>query len=263
MLGYLDTNADVPAQVFIEGLGSEFTSSGYDVYVYILGGVIGRGGDYTIGDTTIEHDVLDFFEGDYEEGPEGNYLLFTGLTDESFTLDAQPARGATRRAPINAIEIVASGVAADPGDFDGNGILDAADIDALTAEVKAGTNNASFDLNKDGSVNQEDRRVWVEDIRNTYFGDSNLDGEFSSSDFVTVFVPGEYEDGVEGNSTWASGDWNGDCEFSSSDFVAAFQGQGYEQGPRQGAAAQAVPEPATGILAVVVLALIGTIRGRK
>ena len=65
-------------------------------------------------------------------------------------------------------------------------------------------------MNNDNLVNGDDRQVWVEDLRTTYFGDSNLDGEFNSSDFVVVFNAGQYEDGVDGNSTWASGDWNGD-----------------------------------------------------
>ncbi|MEZ6117619.1 MAG: hypothetical protein R3C28_13735, partial [Pirellulaceae bacterium] len=77
----------------------------------------------------------------------------------------------------------------------------------------------------------------------TYIGDSNLDGEFTTSDLVLVFVAGEYEDSIDGNSTWASGDWNGDGDFTTSDLAFAFQLGGYEQGPR--AAVTAIPEPST------------------
>ena len=35
----------------------------------------------------------------------------------------------------------------------------------------------------------------------TWFGDVNLDGEFSSTDLVQVFQTGEYEDGIAGSST--------------------------------------------------------------
>jgi hypothetical protein len=134
------------------------------------------------------------------------------------------------------------------GDFDGDGMLTAADIDALSAAVRAGSTETRFDLNSDGSVNQADRDVWVESpaIGNTYFGDANLDGEFNSSDFVFVFTAGQYEDAIAGNSTWASGDWNGDGDFSSSDFVTAFQAGGYENGPR--GAVAAVPEPSSIVL---------------
>ena len=128
-----------------------------------------------------------------------------------------------------------------PGDFDRNGVLDAADIDQLSSEVRLGTNKAEFDLNQDGQVNDLDRYKWVDELKHTYIGDSNFDGEFSSADFVTVFQAGQYEDAVAGNSGWATGDWNGDTEFNSSDFVAAFQLGSYEAGPRP--AALMVPEP--------------------
>ncbi|MCP4191597.1 MAG: PEP-CTERM sorting domain-containing protein [Pirellulaceae bacterium] len=141
-----------------------------------------------------------------------------------------------------------------PGDFDGNGILDAIDIDLLSAEVRLGNNTPSFDLNADQKVNDADRGVWVDDLRQTYFGDANLDGEFNSGDFVFVFQAGEYEDAQVGNSTWATGDWNGDAEFNSGDFVIAFQAGGFEQGPR--AAVAAVPEPSSLCLILVGAALL-------
>ena len=139
------------------------------------------------------------------------------------------------------------------GDFDGSGVLDAADIDQLSQAVTVGT--LSFDLNNDAAVNQEDRRVWVEDLKKTYFGDSNLDGEFNSGDFVVAFTAGEYEDAVVGNSTWGEGDWDGDGDFNSSDFVAAFSAGGYENGPRP---AVAVPEPAS--ISLVLLGLLSLCR---
>ena len=117
------------------------------------------------------------------------------------------------------------------GDFDMDGELTAADIDLLNAAIGDGGGDAMFDVTGDGAIDDADRKEWVEVLKGTYFGDSNLDGEFNSSDFVFVFSGGEYEDGIEGNSTWSTGDWNGDKEFGSADFVLAFQGAGYEQGP--------------------------------
>ena len=58
-------------------------------------------------------------------------------------------------------------------------------------------------------------------------GDANNDGVFDSSDLVTVFVAGEYENGIANDSTFAEGDWNGDSEFDSSDLVLAFQSGKY------------------------------------
>ena len=87
-----------------------------------------------------------------------------------------------------------------------------------------------FDLNSDRTVDQADYRIWVKDLRQTWFGDANLDGEFNSGDLVAVFQAGEYEDVEEYNSGWATGDWNGDGVFDSSDLVVAFQDGGYEKG---------------------------------
>ena len=147
-----------------------------------------------------------------------------------------------------------------PGDFDGNGMLDAVDIDLLSAEVEAGTDKLTFDLNNDQAVNQQDREVWVNDLKNTWFGDANLDGEFNSGDFVQVFQVGEYEDGVDGNSGWADGDWNGDANFNSSDFIIAFQAGGFELGPK--AAVASVPEPSAPVLAMIALCSVFFARRR-
>jgi hypothetical protein len=128
-----------------------------------------------------------------------------------------------------------------PGDFDGNGTLDALDIDELSAQIRRGAMDAQYDLDGSGSVDAADRQTWVTQLKRTYFGDANLSGEFTSADLVAVFQLGQYEDTIPGNSTWASGDWTGDGDFTSSDFVLAFQDGGYENGPRPGL--QIVPEP--------------------
>jgi hypothetical protein len=135
------------------------------------------------------------------------------------------------------------------GDYDGDGLLTAADIDILSAAVRDNNQDPKFDLNDDGSVDQGDRAVWVEELKNTYFGDADLDGEFNSSDMVQVFVQGKYET-LEA-AGWEAGDWNGNNLFDSSDMVVAFVGGGYEKGPKPNAAVSAVPEPG----AIVLLAI--------
>jgi hypothetical protein len=135
------------------------------------------------------------------------------------------------------------------GDFDRSGVLDSADIDLLSEQVVAGTNLIEFDVTGDGSVNNADRTMWIEQVAKTWFGDSNFDGQFNTSDLVQVFQVGQYEDTIPGNSSWADGDWSGDMEFGSGDFVIAFQGGGFERGPR--AAVSAVPEPA-GVLSLIL-----------
>lgn len=137
----------------------------------------------------------------------------------------------------NSIKLV--GPKAALGDFDANGSLDASDIDALSQAVIAMSTDLTFDLDGDSSVTDSDRSVWIKDLRNTWVGDSNLDGEFNSSDFVQVFTAGLFE--TNQPATWEQGDWNGDGTFNSSDFVASFTDGGFEMGPRT--ASQSVPEP--------------------
>jgi len=145
------------------------------------------------------------------------------------------------------------------GDFNNNKVLDAGDINMLSAEVRGGSNPASYDLNGDKLVNSSDRDVWVNDLKKTYYGDADLNGVFDSTDFVVVFQAGQYEAAPGGNSVWETGDWNGDTKFDSSDFVLAFQAGGYEKGPR--AAVSAVPEP--GSLTLFGLAALGLLGTRR
>ena len=126
------------------------------------------------------------------------------------------------------------------GDIDSSGALDAADIGLLTAAILDGVTHFALDLNGDGLVDHQDHNVLIKDLMYTWYGDANLDGEFTSSDFVQVFVAGKYETGEY--ASWSEGDWNGDGVFNSTDFVIAFQDGGYEQGPRTDPVG--VPEPA-------------------
>jgi hypothetical protein len=118
------------------------------------------------------------------------------------------------------------------GDFNGDGLLSTADIDRLTAIIRADRQHMNFDVSGDGRVTLSDREFWVRQLKKTYFGDANLDGEFNSSDMIAVFQAGQYEDANVGNSGWSSGDWDGDGDFTTGDMVAAFQDGGYEKGPR-------------------------------
>ena len=139
------------------------------------------------------------------------------------------------------------------GDFEPDNQLTAADIERLALQMQSSVYNPLFDLSADGAVDIDDLRVWIEEVRGSYFGDANLDGEFNSSDFISVFRGGQYEDGVSNNSNWTTGDWNGDFEFDTRDFLIAFQAAGYEAGPR---AASAVPEPRVSFLALGLAVLL-------
>jgi hypothetical protein len=114
MTGYLDTTdlASGAATVTVTGLGPEFTTRGYDVIVYALGGVGGRGGSYSIGYSTkigtAPTNPTNFVEDPgVDMNDAGNFMRFANLRGASFTLTANASLG-NFRAPINAIQIVAS-----------------------------------------------------------------------------------------------------------------------------------------------------------
>ncbi|MCA9213032.1 MAG: hypothetical protein KDB27_08205 [Planctomycetales bacterium] len=123
------------------------------------------------------------------------------------------------------------------GDYNGNGLLDAGDLDLQAEAISNG--DTAFDLDNNGVTDINDRLMWIHDLQNSWVGDSNFDGEFNSTDFVRVFQEGKYETGQP--ATYVEGDWNGNGLFDSGDFVQAFQDGGYEQGVRPQAVA--VPEP--------------------
>ncbi len=155
------------------------------------------------------------------------------------------------------------------GDFNADGLLDIQDLNELTDRISNGfeTNEfwleAMFDVDGDRFVVSGDLDTWVKDLRKTWYGDANLDGEFNSKDLIQVFATNTYEDGIAANSDWSSGDWNGDSEFDSSDLVKAFSDGGYEQGAL-GARVQltAVPEPSGVAFLLTALSYFGCRRFR-
>ena len=130
------------------------------------------------------------------------------------------------------------------------GLFDADSIDTLANEIRNASTDLIFDLDGSGQVDAGDLDFFVHELLETEFGDSDLDGAFQSSDLVSVFTAGQYEDDTPQNSTWATGDWNGDREFTTSDIVAALvDGTPLSR-------ALVVPEPASLPLIAVGLMLI-------
>ncbi|MEZ6121203.1 MAG: hypothetical protein R3C28_32190 [Pirellulaceae bacterium] len=149
---------------------------------------------------------------------------------------------------LNRPVVVTTGV---EGDFDGNAELNAGDADLIANELQSDRNVPLFDLNDDAIVDFRDRDRWVHEIAISYYGDANLDGEFNSTDLVTIFTFGRYETGQVAG--WESGDWDSDGLFGSGDLVLAFQDGGFEQGPRHGALP--VPEPSADLCSISALLL--------
>ncbi|MCA9167391.1 MAG: PEP-CTERM sorting domain-containing protein [Planctomycetales bacterium] len=146
------------------------------------------------------------------------------------------------------------------GDFNGDGKVDVDDVNALNIAIRDNSGDTALDLNSDARVDVADLDVMIMDILGTWLGDANLDGEFNSSDLVTVFSAGKYE--TANDATWTEGDWDGDGKFGSSDLVRAFMDGGYEQGTR--AAVAAVPEPTSlSLLLFGLAAVCGSVVRRR
>ena len=90
------------------------------------------------------------------------------------------------------------------GDFDGNGVVDADDINLLFVQLRSDDPDLSYDLTNDGLVNQADRDELVFSIIGSTYGDANLNLIFNSTDFVIVFQAGQYEDGNHGEFALAN-----------------------------------------------------------
>jgi hypothetical protein len=130
-------------------------------------------------------------------------------------------------------------------------MLDADDIDLLAAAIRDISIDPQFDVNGDGWITTADHTSWVTDVRKTWIGDANLDGEFNSTDLIDALAAGSYE--VDVVAGWASGDFDGSGRFDSSDLIEALADGGYEQGPLPAVAA--VPEPEACALLTVGLAV--------
>ena len=125
------------------------------------------------------------------------------------------ARVHNGRVDVGAFELI-------DGDFDDNGVYSCVDIDALVAEIFAGTNNPSYDLNSDLLVNLDDLATWLGvagvanlPSHNPYlFGDANLDGFVDGQDFI-VWNGNKFTN----HPAWCSGDFNADGFVDGQDFV--------------------------------------------
>ena len=137
------------------------------------------------------------------------------------------------------------------GDFDGDGDYSCADVDALVAEIAAGSNASTFDLTGDGFVTAADLTAWLAEAGaaelasgNPYLaGDANLDGSVDVGDF-NIWNSNKFT----GIAAWCSGDFNADGSVDVGDFNI------WNSNKFQSSDTAAVPEPqCLGILALFVV----------
>jgi hypothetical protein len=108
------------------------------------------------------------------------------------------------------------------GDFNGDGIFDGTDVDALVEEIVAGSNMGNFDMTGDGLVDRMDLTEWLAVAGeanlasgNSYLeGDANLDGTVDGLDFIDW-----NENRFAVAAAWSLGDFNADGFVDASDFI--------------------------------------------
>lgn len=149
------------------------------------------------------------------------------------------------------------------GDFTGDGELLVDDIGHLCAAIGDGLNATEFDLNSDQIVDLEDLRVWVEDIKSTFFGDNDLNGRVEFADFLelsgsfgTLQIPQPRPPAFTG---WSGGDYNCDDQVGFDDFLKLSANFGKSNRVENAS----VPEPNACLLSLLTgLALLPTRRRR-
>ena len=104
-----------------------------------------------------------------------------------------------------------------PGDFDADGAVDAADIDALYANL----GDPAFDLDGDSDADQQDVDLLVRIILNTEYGDANFDGQVDGTDLSIL------AGGFGAGAGWAMGDFNGDASIDGTDLSILATGFGF------------------------------------
>ena len=126
-----------------------------------------------------------------------------------------------------------------PGDFTGDGLVMADDIDVLLSAIEAGQMDDIYDLDNSGAVDSADGTFLVENILGTFMGDANLDGIVDAADLNAVGL-----DWLAGGTGWASGDFTGDRQTDAADLNVI--GLNW----RQGAAPAAAARPPRAALAI-------------
>ncbi len=150
---------------------------------------------------------------------------------------------------LTSVRLQVTGVGGTTGDLNGDGNLDCADVNALTAAVAAGSTSSMFDFSGDGLVNADDIEEWVVNLRGTLMGDANLDGNVDGADFL-IWNDSKFN----ATDQWCSGDFNGNGNVDGADFLV------WNDNKFTSADVAAVPEPTA--IGVLLLLFCGLVRNR-
>lgn len=135
------------------------------------------------------------------------------------------------------------------GDFNGDSMLDASDIDMLAARVRVESPDLFFDVDVDGKISLGDFRVWISDLKNTLLGDADLDGQVAFEDFLVLQANFGHAGG------YAQGDFDLDGRIAFADFLMLSANYG-----QTSSVVTPVPEPQ---YAWWLVLLVGVFRQRR
>lgn len=128
------------------------------------------------------------------------------------------------------------------GDFNGDTLVDADDIDLLTAAIRSGSADSQYDLDGVNGVDGGDLSFMIETVLGTASGDANLDNAVDLLDLSAL--ASNFED-VAG---WAGGNFNTDTVVDLLDLSVLASNFGFS--------GASVPEPAiAGVLGLGLVAL--------
>ena len=146
------------------------------------------------------------------------------------------------------------------GDFDKDGMLDADDIDLLTANLSIPKEaEYAYDTDDDGMFDDADRLFLINDLMQTRVGDLDVDGDVDSADITVLATNWTGASQAGEGSTYGTGDVDFDGDVDAADrllIVQNWTGAQMTEGRASSSLTltNVIPEPAGAILAIMAAA---------
>lgn len=203
-------------------LNSDYSSTGSSHLAIEVGGTaVGTQFDrLTVSGTTALAGSLDIsLINGFDPTPLQTFTILTGSSVTGSFSSITLVGSTTKRfaTAVNATSVVLTAVS--KGDLNADGLINAADIDLLSAKTIASNPNftptsnfALFDLNGDAAVDSSDISFLLNSILHRRSGDADLDGDVDAADLSALRTN---LGGV--NFSWTNGNFDGDGDIDAAD----------------------------------------------